>query len=458
VAGDAKKGLNERTEEAHEPDRARGARLLIFGPSAVSSRPLPDGGSLLIGRMDPAEVVIDDKAVSRSHARIGYYAERAVPDRFWIEDLGSSNGTRVRGRRIEPSERHSLEPGDLVEIGLSTLVVQDSAEAEAAWVRAIHADKDRTAEIIEDPAMQKLYDLVDRVAMSEISVLILGETGVGKEVMARAIHDRSARSAAPFLAINCGAISETLIESELFGHEKGAFTGAATAKPGLLELAQGGTVFLDEVGELPKATQVRLLRVLEDRRVWRVGGVENRTIDVRFVSATHRDLKAACASGEFRRDLFYRLNGISFAIPPLRERRKEIAPLARSFVRAFAGAGGPMITARAIGALEAHDWPGNIRELRNVVERAVALAQRGEIEVEHLQIDAEDEPRAPPQPHGAPLSNEMKRFEKERIAEALEKCHGNQTKAAKMLGISRKVLLARLDEFELERPRKNKKS
>jgi transcriptional regulator with PAS, ATPase and Fis domain len=225
--------------------------------------------------------------------------------------------------------------------------------------------------------MVALYEQAERAARSSISVLVLGETGVGKDVLANAIHRASPRSRGPFLGLNCSAISESMLEAELFGHEKGAFTGAVQARPGLFESASGGTVFLDEIGELPLATQVKLLRVLEDRRVMRVGGRKAIDVDVRFVAATNRDLESACARGAFRSDLYYRLAGLTLTIPPLRERREEIAPLARLFAERSArqlDRATPTIPPVAVTQLESYPWPGNVRELRNAMERAVVLA------------------------------------------------------------------------------------
>ncbi len=312
-------------------------------------------------------------------------------------------------------------------------------------------------------AMDRVRQLVALVADSTITVLLVGETGVGKEVTAEEIHRRSSRGHGPFLRLNCGAFSESLLESELFGHERGAFTGAVQAKPGLLEAAKGGTVFLDEVGELPLRLQVKLLRVLEDHQVLRVGGLAPRSIDVRFVAATNRDLEREVAEGNFRRDLFFRLNGIIVQLPPLRERPEEIMPLADIFLgRASDRAGRPLpqVPPETREALMRHPWPGNVRELRNVMERAVLLCQGGVIRLDDLHLL--ERPDAPPASNlvadsETSTSSDVDE-ERRRVLEALASCAGNQTQAAKRLGISRGTLLARLDAYNLPRPRKGRKS
>jgi DNA-binding NtrC family response regulator len=331
--------------------------------------------------------------------------------------------------------------------------------------------------LVVDPAMQRLHKLVERVAAGTISVLILGETGAGKEVLAERVHRLSPRAGKPFLGLSCAALAETLLESELFGHEKGAFTGAVAAKPGLLESAEGGTVFLDEVGEMPAATQAKLLRVIETRQVLRVGGLKPRPIDVRFVAATNRDLEAEIARGGFRRDLYFRLNGISLVIPPLRARIGEIEGLARLFLdRAAAQMGrspAPDLAPEVLALLRAYSWPGNIRELRNVMERAALLCPGPAITAEHLPMEkmrttvASVEEPIPPPPallRAAPRSAgpeppggvraELDALERRRILDALAACAGNQTKAARMLGMSRRTLLHRLDSYGVARPRK----
>ena len=334
--------------------------------------------------------------------------------------------------------------------------------------------------VVEDRAMIQLRRVIERVAGGTLSVLLLGETGVGKEVLAELVHRRSPRHARPFLRLNCAAVTESLLESELFGHERGSFTGALATKPGLLETANGGTVFLDEIGEISPALQVKLLRVLEDRMVTRVGALKSTPIDVRFVAATNRDLEQEIATGRFRQDLYYRLAGITLVIPPLRERVGEIVPLVQSFIANASTEGGrkPQISREALALLEAYSWPGNIRELRNVVERAVLLCGGGTIRTEHLPVEKmqatyptfrtqtarssgdaglgarTDEPGEPGGRARGLDALYPGDAERDRIIAALEVCRGNQTKAAAILGMSRRTLIYRLERYALPRPRK----
>ncbi|MCU1279864.1 MAG: uncharacterized protein JWM53_3410 [bacterium] len=344
----------------------------------------------------------------------------------------------------------------LRELGFTPRLTQAAYPTEgttaAALLRRVRGDSASAsppAVVPPSPSMARLEALVARVAPGNINVLLLGETGVGKEVMAERIHEQSPRAKSPLLRLHCAALSESLLESELFGHERGAFTGAVKTKRGLLETADGGTVFLDEIGELPLSIQVKLLRVLEDRKVQRVGGLTQQRIDVRFIAATNRNLESEVARGAFRQDLYYRLNGFSLVIPPLRERVGEIEPLARRFLGeacADSGRAMPVLSAQASGLLRSRQWPGNIRELRNICQRAMLLCTGDVIEPEHFSLSAvatEDVPPVAP-------SNE-----REQVIQALAQCAGNQSRAAKLLGISRKTLVARLDAFGLPRPRKS---
>ncbi len=313
--------------------------------------------------------------------------------------------------------------------------------------------------IVDSAALRAVYQDALRAARSNMSVLLLGETGVGKDVLAHAIHKASPRAQAPFIPLNCAALPETLLESELFGHEKGAFTGAVGAREGLFEAAHGGTVFLDEVGDLPLTTQAKLLRVLEERRVLRVGGRAPRDVDVRFVAATNKDLEDATESGAFRKDLFFRVGGIVLTVPPLRSRVEEVVPLARRFAenicRQLGRSSVPELTEGARAHLEAYRWPGNVRELRNVIEQSIALQEGGPIEAAHLPENVRSASgHHPGGPEMAVLADQMRTLEKQRIIDTLDRCGGNQTRAAEALGVSRRTLLNRLDAFGLPRPRK----
>ena len=555
-------------------------RLLVFSGETLTTHPLPVGGQLVIGRADECHIQVDVPALSRKHALI-----RVGPP-LTVEDLGSVNGTRLRGEKLVSGTRARLRPGDAIEAGPLTIVVQrdkasmdarprrlwthgyfegrleeECARAEASGVvfsvlrlklqgtsspqavqdtlaallaptdvvasygpgeyealiaggspqalvqklslaldkrdaqvligaatfgkdgrdpdtllfeanRRVEVEKatgERVAHgavsvkgvVIADPQMIALHALVKKVASGDISVLLLGETGVGKEIFAEAIHQASPRASKPFQKFNCAAFTETLLESELFGHEKGAFTGAVKAKVGLIESANGGSVLLDEVGEMPLATQAKLLRVLEAKEVLRVGDVKPRPIDVRFIAATHRDLEAQVEKGGFRQDLFFRLNGISLVIPPLRERMAELESLARHFItraaKQFSRSPEPTLTPEALAILKAYRWPGNLRELRNMLERAVLLANDKLIGPDDLPLDKLTSTPLTRPPSDAPTGAAPEGdVERAKIIAALENYGGNQTLAARALGISRRTMLNRLDAYAIPRPRKGK--
>jgi DNA-binding NtrC family response regulator len=547
-----------------ERDAQSGARrVTVFSPAGSAVYELPARGSLTIGRTRSADIPIEHGSVSRKHAVLHVSAS------IRVEDCGSMNGTRVGGKKLKSSQIADVPPGTVVEIGKAMLVISGEGVPSAREIE----DAPPPSFVVRDASMERLYRLVDMVAKSDISVLLYGETGVGKEVFAQTIHKRSPRAQKPFVGLNCAALPENLLESELFGYERGAFTGAVQPKAGLLESAQGGTVFLDEVGEMPMSAQAKLLRALERREVIRLGATVARPIDVRFISATNRNLEDQSAKGLFRQDLFFRLDGISVQIPPLRDRKSEIVPLARQFVAEVArraGVRAPALSDDAIAALDRHAWPGNVRELRNVIERAVLLASGGTLRGEHIVMRGVSMPPPapagpadarpltqttqppyggapgggpyaspppfpaappaypgapghtapmavmpnmpampphaghgvagvlppqtswlhPPQPagfvHGAPhaddrtpdtpqphtrpaqpiatpytmpqeiggLHKDLAELERQRIIEALERTGGNQKEAAELLGISRRTLISRLDEYKLPRPRK----
>jgi len=310
------------------------------------------------------------------------------------------------------------------------------------------------------PKMVELYKLISRVAVVDSTVLITGESGTGKELVARTIHSNSPRAAKPFMAINCGAIPEELLESELFGHVKGSFTGAIAHKVGLLEVARGGTVFLDEVAEMSPMLQVKLLRFLQDHIFRRVGGTDDIEVDVRMMAATNKDLAQLIHQGAFREDLYYRLNVISVEIPPLRERQEDILVLATNFLRFFAArAGRPAmeLSPEALEILMGHSWPGNVRELENVIERAVALAAGDEVRVEHIppNLFAAGPPATFPRwevpPQGLDLEQVVADLEKSLMQDALEKAGWVQTKAAQLLGINFRSFRYRAKKYGLDR-------
>jgi DNA-binding NtrC family response regulator len=299
------------------------------------------------------------------------------------------------------------------------------------------------------PKVRAVLEMAREVAENPTTtILIAGESGTGKEVLARAIHHESGRRNGRFVAIHCGAIPDTLLESELFGYEKGAFTGAAQTKKGKVELADGGTLFLDEIGDMPASLQVKLLRVLQERAFERLGGLDPIRVDVRVIAATHRDLAALVASGQFRADLYYRLNVFPLALPPLRERPEDIERLAGVFVQRYAAAMGrpaPSLSAGTLAALRAHAWPGNVRELQNVIERAVILCHGARIEPEHLPFAAPAAADGRPAP--PPASLNLQEQERSLILHALEQACHQQSEAARLLGISRWQLRTKLERY-----------
>jgi transcriptional regulator with GAF, ATPase, and Fis domain len=638
--------------------------LLALGEGFMESFALPSTGELMVGRAASADVRLEHPSISRGHARL-----TISPIGLTIEDMGSANGTRLRGEVIEAGHAVPLTVGEVIEVGSLMLVIQrqtTGAKTRRLWphgyfearvdeecARAARAhgefsvlsiiavdpnaidrleksildtvrfvdvvgthsagqleillievkevessraverleqalasagvrarlgvahypndgrsadallecagrnargDQGLPGPVVSSATMAALNKLAERVASGDISVLILGETGVGKDVLAERLHRMSPRATKPLLRLNCAALTEQLLESELFGHERGAFTGAIGAKLGLLETAHGGTVFLDEVGELPLSTQVKLLRVLEDRQVMRVGAVKSRPIDVRFLSATNRDLEAEIERGIFRRDLYFRLAGVTLSVPPLRERLGEVPGLVDAFLQQVARKTGRHldISPEAMDRLCTYPWPGNIRELRNIIERAALLAN-DYIGTEHLPLEkmaatqgagrrqptpnspeqeysefdsgpvgqgnstllgmpayppqggmttgvglpamggpmapnaANTMPGAPPRrgshppggatptatgvpaiPHGgaAPgaahdptasrrrLQDAVIEAERQEILSALVACGGNQSKAAALLGISRRGLIKKLEAYGFPRPRK----
>jgi two-component system, NtrC family, response regulator len=329
--------------------------------------------------------------------------------------------------------------------------------ARAAFLKTLEAESEahqRTEESrtrFEDilgntPAMRELFGVVARVAKTDATVLIQGESGTGKELLARAIHNRSARRGRPFVAINCGAIPETLLESELFGHEKGSFTGAHVQRKGKLELADGGSLFLDEIGEMSLTLQVKLLRFLQERQIERVGGREILHVDARIVAATNKDLKSELQAGRFREDLYYRLSVVNLKLPPLRDRGEDIVLIANAVLRRSGEQHRRKLrfSVEALEAIARYGWPGNIREMENAVERAIIMAKGRQIEPADLGIEV-----GPAAPELAPLRESRDRAEREALVDALVKTRGNISQAAKLLGVSRPTFHGRLTKHAI---------
>jgi len=364
--------------------------------------------------------------------------------------IGAAEDHRLAAAAVQRGARDYFAlPADL---GLLRRTLErERTEYEAGLAAADFAEGERKGSGFDailgaSPALQKVIDQARRVAKHrDVTVLIGGETGTGKELLARALHYDSPRAAAPFVEINCAAIPANLLESELFGHEKGAFTGAIAAKPGLMEMAHGGTVFLDEVGSLPLELQPKLLRALETREIRRVGGQQSRKVDVRLVAATHLDLVSAVRRGEFREDLYFRLNVVALVLPPLRERGDDVERLAEIFAASLARQYGlpvPALTPAVRMALRSHAWPGNVRELRNAVERTLVLSAAGALEVDHLVAA---EVRMPEGGGTLPFPATIRIITRAAVDAMLELVSGNKSEAARRLGISRPRLQRILD-------------
>jgi two-component system, NtrC family, response regulator AtoC len=549
--------------------------LVVMGPEVYAVRTLPSNESMTVGRAPNADLPINDPLASRLHVRVTV----SKGDKVEVEDLGSRNGTRIRGDRIPTGSRVPVAAGDTISIGATTLLIKRRSAAERSrddWGHAyflgrieeecrrhlksprsfsvvrlrLDADSaprqstqlvaeaispsdvlasfapnehellllDRGAEqarrtvanvmsalsaagarctcglasfpadghnaeallaragdllrgqagdppadavVFTDPSVLAALAQAEKAASRDAAVLLLGETGVGKEEFARHIHAHSPRAGKPFVIVDCAWINPNLIESELFGHARGAFTGASTDKAGLLEQAPGGTVFLDEIGELPLAVQAKLLRVLETRQLTRLGAVDPRPLNVRFIAATNRNLAVEMAAKTFREDLYHRLAVFEIRIPALRDRRRDIVPLAQAFLRRFCREDHrpnlPALSSEALALLQTHAWPGNVRELRNAMERALAYCSGQEILPEHLSFPVPD--------GGADLpvsqpSLDLSRLdaaelgERQRMIEALEACTWNQTRAAKKLGMPQSTFSLKLGRYQIPRPRK----
>ncbi len=406
-----------------------------------AERVVPLAPELTVGKDPGCHLRLEDPFVSGVHLRLVRRGEGLL-----VVDLASTNGTWVDGVRVGEA---ALAVGATIRAGETELVVEAPAgDAPLAFEGIVTADR----------SMREVFDLLERVAPSAAPVTIFGETGTGKELVAHAIHARSERASGPFIPVNCAAIASELVESELFGHERGSFTGATGARRGAFEEASGGTIFLDEIGELSLDLQAKLLRTLESGEVKRVGASKPFRVDARVVSATHRDLRAAVKKGLFREDLYYRLAVIRVELPPLRRRPGDIPLLAEHFLRTLAPRGGsrPSFHPAALDRLVRHPWPGNVRELRNVLSRALLLRRGPVIGTSDLAFDGDPAPIAGPVAEGSDSLElaglTLAQIEEQAIRRALLRHHGNRRAAARELGIARSTMQKRAAEFGIPQP------
>src|SRR5512133_685761 len=424
---------------AGESGGAPAVRLRIRAGGRERTVPVTVAG-VVIGKDPTCDAPVDDPFVSARHARI-----TALAGRWVLQDLESTNGTFISGARVGRAE---LPLGVPVQLGDAEVVLEPRDAPEAPRAETFEGM------ISRDPSMRQVFELVDRVGASEAAVTILGETGTGKELVARALHARSPRKDGPFVPVNCSAIAESLIESELFGHEKGAFSGADRLRKGAFEEADRGTLFLDEIGELPLDLQPKLLRVLELGEVKRVGASRPITVNVRIVAATHRDLRAAVRAGRFREGRFYRLCVVPITVPPLRQRRGDVRALAEGFLERASPRGVVLRwSPEALARLEAYDWPGNVRQLRNVVQRALLFRGEGLV-VTPSAVTFEDT-RTTPADTGDDDTMyvrglTLEQIEREAIRLSLRRNKGKRAAVVKELKIAKSTVMKRIGQWSLQ--------
>ncbi len=448
----------------------RRCKLAVASGGVVTEHTF-DKDVITLGAMEENDICLDDDTVSRLHCRI--YVDG---DQYMIEDLGSTNGTFVNRVRIREAWLH---PSHVVTLGKTEIRFSPVDER----VRIVPSERDRFGDIVgRERRMREIYSILEKISPTDATVVIEGETGTGKDVVARSIHGASRRKDGPFMVFDCGAVPENLIESELFGHEKGSFTGAHTTRQGVFELGHGGTVFLDELGELQLDLQPKLLRVLEQREIKRVGGTKPIKVDVRIVAATNRNLEEEVRAGRFREDLFYRLTVVRIKLPSLRERKEDVRLLARHFLDHGNfnrdKSGNKRIANLAPGVLDRlteYEWPGNVRELHNVIERAVSFSETDTIELadlpEHIAwprgavpgpVDAPTDhaialpdmrPSADPRIAEGTFKDAKERwiasFERDYIASLLKKNNGNISHAAREAEIDRKYFRKLMKKYAI---------
>jgi transcriptional regulator with GAF, ATPase, and Fis domain len=415
--------------------------VVLSGPERGVERVI-DREVFRIGKSPDSDLPLPDETVSRTHCEIVQEARG-----YLLRDLGSTNGTLLDGAEIREAY---LKPGAVITVGKVELKVRAFNER----IELLPSDATRFGQVVgRSVVVREIFGLLERLAPTDATMLITGETGTGKDILARSIHDASPRKDRPFLVVDCGAVVGTLIESELFGHEKGSFTGATGQRQGAFELANGGTLFLDEIGELPLDLQPKLLRALEQRAFRRVGGTRELRVDIRVVAATKRNLKMEVERGKFREDLYFRLAVVPIELPPLRDRREDVPILIDHLLTSLSDGGAPLtVSTAARDALASHDWPGNVRELRNVLERAAYIARaQGRNEIDTLGVPftgarvAEPTGEAMPAFEPGASYRDTKAaweevFEQRYVRWLLERNRGNISAAAREADMDRKYL------------------
>jgi len=452
---------SERILLVDDEENARGALRTLLADEGYQIREAKDGEEALgqLAEFAPAVVLSDVRMPGVDGLTFLKKAKEQGSDAIFLMMTAYANVESAVEAMRAGAENYLVKPlaVDPLLVFIEKALAKRQLERDAASLRERVHERYKLSGMVGDaPELQAVFEMVKKAAPTKATVLILGESGTGKELIAQALHEESPRREKPFIKVSCAALTETLLESELFGHERGSFTGATGRKEGRFELADGGTLFLDEIGEIPLSTQVKLLRVLQEREFERVGGTETIKVDVRMIAATNRDLAAEVQAGHFRDELFYRLNVVTVSMPPLRRRKGDIPALVNHFIEKYALTYNKAVQSLGPGTLNAflaHDWPGNVRELENAIERAIVLCSNGELTLDDLPPSLRNAQAHAPAPSMLPPGASLHDMERDAILRTLALVNGSTTRAAEMLGISVRKVQYRLKEYrQLGRP------